>query len=44
MLREVEGFSHGEIAELVGISVAASKVRLHRALRALRAMLRDGER
>ena len=44
MLKEVEGFSHAEIAELVGISVAASKVRLHRALRALRAMLRDGER
>jgi len=44
MLKEVEGFSHQEIAELVGISVAASKVRLHRALRALRAMLKDGER
>jgi RNA polymerase sigma factor (sigma-70 family) len=44
MLKEVEGFSHAEIADLVGISVAASKVRLHRALRALRAMLKDGER
>jgi RNA polymerase sigma-70 factor (ECF subfamily) len=44
MLKEVEGFSHQEIAELVGISVAASKVRLHRALRALRAMLKDGAR
>jgi len=44
VLKEVEGYSHAEIAEMVGISVAASKVRLHRALRALRAMLEDLER
>lgn len=41
MLREIEGYSHAEIGEMVGISVAASKVRLHRALRALRIMLED---
>lgn len=44
VLKEVEGYSHAEIAEMLGISVAASKVRLHRALRALRTMLEDGER
>jgi RNA polymerase sigma-70 factor (ECF subfamily) len=44
VLKEVEGFSHAEIAEMVGISAGASKVRLFRALRALRAMLQDGER
>ena len=42
VLKEIEGYSHAEIADMVGISVAASKVRLHRALRALRDML--GER
>ena len=41
VLKEVEGYSHAEIAEMVGISVAASKVRLHRALRALRGMLEE---
>ena len=41
VLKEIEGYSHAEIAEMVGISVAASKVRLHRALRALRIMLED---
>ena len=44
VLKEIEGFSHAEIADMVGISVTASKVRLHRALRALRAMLEDGVR
>ena len=44
VLKEVEGYSHAEIAEMTGISVAASKVRLHRALRALRTALEDGER
>ena len=43
VLKEVEGFSHGEIAEMLGISVGASEVRLHRALRALRAQLMKGE-
>jgi RNA polymerase sigma-70 factor, ECF subfamily len=40
LLKEVEGFSHAEIAELVGISVSNSEVRLHRARRELRDMLR----
>lgn len=39
VLKEVEGFSHAEIAVMLGISVAASQVRLHRALRQLRALL-----
>ena len=44
VLKEVDGYSHAEIAEMLGISVAASKVRLHRALRALRIMLEERER
>jgi RNA polymerase sigma-70 factor (ECF subfamily) len=44
VLKEVEGYSHAEIAEMIGISVAASKVRLHRALRALRATLEERDR
>ena len=39
LLREVEGYAHGEIAELLGISTANSEVRLHRARRTLRALL-----
>ena len=31
VLRELEGFSHAEIAEALGIREGASKVRLHRA-------------
>jgi RNA polymerase sigma-70 factor (ECF subfamily) len=41
VLKEVEGFSHAEIATMLGISVGASEVRLHRALRQLRNMLED---
>jgi len=40
LLKEVEGLEHAEIAELLGISVANSEVRLHRARRQLRDMLR----
>ena len=40
LLKEVEGFDHAEIAELLGITVANSQVRLHRARRELRDMLR----
>jgi RNA polymerase sigma-70 factor (ECF subfamily) len=36
VLREIEGYSHAEIAELLDITQNASEVRLHRALRALR--------
>lgn len=40
LLKEVEGLDHAEIAELLGISVANSEVRLHRARRQLRDLLR----
>ncbi len=40
LLREVEGYGHAEIAELLEISVANSEVRLHRARRQLRELLR----
>src|SRR5215207_3435748 len=41
LLKEVEGFDHAEIAQLLDISVANSEVRLHRARRQLRDLLRD---
>ena len=41
VLKEVEGYSHAEIAALAGISVANSEIRLHRARLRLRAMLGD---
>jgi len=44
VLKEIEGFSHAEIAGMLGISKGASEVRLHRAVAALRAMLTKGER
>lgn len=40
LLKEAEGLDHAEIAELLGISVANSEVRLHRARRQLRDFLR----
>jgi RNA polymerase sigma-70 factor (ECF subfamily) len=36
VLREIEGYSHTEIGDLLQITPNASEVRLHRALRALR--------
>jgi RNA polymerase sigma-70 factor, ECF subfamily len=39
VLKEIEGFTHAEIAALLDISIGASEVRLHRALKALREML-----
>ena len=39
VLKEVEGFSHAEVADLLGISRGASEVRLHRAIRSLRIIL-----
>ena len=39
VLREVEGYTHAEIAAMLSISPRASEVRLHRAVRALRAQL-----
>jgi RNA polymerase sigma-70 factor (ECF subfamily) len=44
VLKEIEGFSHAEIAVMLGISKGASEVRLHRAVAALRTMLTKGER
>ena len=43
VLKEIEGFSHAEVARMLDISVGASEVRLHRAVVALRAMLRTGD-
>jgi len=40
LLKEVEGYAHAEIAELLGISTANSEVRLHRARRQLCTLLR----
>ena len=39
VLREVEGYSHAEIGELLEITPNASEVRLHRAIRSLRLTL-----
>ncbi len=39
VLREIEGYTHAEIAAMLAISPRASEVRLHRAMRALRAQL-----
>jgi RNA polymerase sigma-70 factor, ECF subfamily len=43
VLKEIEGFSHAEVARMLDISVGASEVRLHRALQSLRALLRTGD-
>lgn len=42
MLSDIEGYSHSEIGNLLGIRAGTSEVRLHRARRKLRALL--GER
>jgi RNA polymerase sigma-70 factor (ECF subfamily) len=39
VLREIEGYSHAEIGELLEIKPNASEVRLHRAIRSLRRTL-----
>ncbi len=41
VLRDVYDWSHAEIAEALGISVSAAKVRLHRARKRLRVMLEN---
>jgi RNA polymerase sigma-70 factor (ECF subfamily) len=41
VLREVEGYSHAEIADLLDIREGTSQVRHHRAVRLLRAALGD---
>lgn len=42
VLKEIEGYSHREVADLLGISVVASRVRAHRGLARLRKLLEDG--
>jgi len=42
VLKEIEGYSHREVADLLGISVVASRVRAHRGLARLRHLLEDG--
>src|SRR6267378_1202818 len=42
VLKEIEGYAHAEIAELLGISEGASRVRLTRALKRLRDELESG--
>jgi DNA-directed RNA polymerase specialized sigma24 family protein len=42
VLKEIEGYSHREVADLLGISVVASRVRAHRAITRLRQLLEDG--
>lgn len=41
VLKDIYGWSHGEIAEALGITVTAAKVRLHRAHHRLRDHLED---
>ncbi len=41
ILKDLEGWPHHEIAESLGISVSAAKVRLHRGRRRLRARLEE---
>ena len=43
VLREVEGYSHAEIGEMLGIRRGTSEVRLFRAIRLLRRSLGDAE-
>jgi DNA-directed RNA polymerase specialized sigma24 family protein len=42
VLKEIEGYSHREVADLLGISVVASRVRAQRGLARLRRLLEDG--
>jgi RNA polymerase sigma-70 factor (ECF subfamily) len=39
VLKDVYGWGHGEIAEHLGITVSAAKVRLHRGRKQLRTLL-----
>ena len=43
VLREIEGYSHAEIGEILGIRRGTSEVRLFRAIRMLRRALGDAE-
>jgi len=44
VLRDVEGFSNQEVAEVLGLSLAAAKSRIHRARMQIRAELEAWER
>ncbi|HEU5175409.1 MAG TPA: sigma-70 family RNA polymerase sigma factor [Gemmatimonadaceae bacterium] len=41
VLKEMEGHSHAEVAAMLGIRTGTAEVRLHRAMRRLRALLED---
>jgi RNA polymerase sigma-70 factor, ECF subfamily len=41
VLHDVEGYKHGEIAELIGVATGTSKAQLHRARRLLREALQS---
>src|SRR6266576_3283904 len=41
VLKEMEGYSHAEIAALLGISAVTSRVRLYRAIKRVRQRLED---
>lgn len=41
VLKEIEGYSHAEIGELLGIRRGTSEVRYHRAIRQLRETLKE---
>ena len=41
VLHDVEGFKHGEIGDMLGISVGTSKSQLHRARMSMRKVLRQ---
>jgi len=43
VLKEIEGFTHAEVAAMLGISRGASEVRLHRAITALREIIMKGD-
>src|SRR6266540_1029749 len=41
VLKEMEGYSHAEIAALLGISAVTSRVRLYRAIKRVRQRMED---
>lgn len=43
VLKEIQGYTHAEIAEMEGITVSGSKIRLYRARESLRALLEESK-
>jgi RNA polymerase sigma-70 factor (ECF subfamily) len=41
VLKAIEGYSHSEIADLLGIKRGAAEVRMHRAMERLRALVKE---